>query len=309
LIWPYAAAAYILALVDLGEHERARGAARAYSAAAERELEYVPDQLQLAAALACAYAGEPEAGRTVDALIARLQAAEIRGLYLGVAHEVRARIALRQEDMAAFARHAELCGQYFLAHKNTALTAKYHRLLNEGRRRIGAHAERSGVTPDSAASYGGTRVELALAGCSSGDQRARLALTLLTRQSGAVAGALFMLRDDEPVCVATVGDVLEPSQLLPQVSAYLALQLEADDMTATESESEQRETSHQVDESGREWITSLIGHQSGKQFLITGVAVFTLEAGRSFVRPAEAAAAISRVYADSGATSLVMAAV
>lgn len=308
LIWPYAAAAHVLVLVELGEHERAVAAADGYNAAAERELEYVPDQLQLSAALARAYTGEPDAGALVDALIARLQADQVGRLYLGVAHEARARIALHQQDMPAFGRHTEMCGQYFLAHKNTALTAKYHRLLSEGRRRIDTAGERSIVTPDSAASYGSTRVELALAGCQSVDQRARLALTLLTRQSGAFAGALFMLSDDGPVCQATVGDVPEPNQFLPQVNAYLERQLASDDLTATKSESERPETSFWTDASGREWIPSLISHPSGRQLAITGVAVFALAGGKKLAHPTQTAAAISRIYSDSGATSLMQAA-
>jgi hypothetical protein len=308
-IWPYAVASHLLVLLELGRHEQALALARVYTVDAERELEYVPDQLQLAAALARAYGNEPEAALPVDAQIARLQEAGIGGLYLGVAHEIRARIALRQQDMSTFGRHTELCGQLFLVHKNAALTAKYHRLLQEGRRYIGAVTERMAVTPDSVATYGGSRVELALAGCYSDDQRARLALTLLTRQSGASAGALFLLSDDGPVCVATVGDVPDTVNFMPRVSAYLEQQLAAEDGTLSESVSQEPEALEWHDELGRIWTTASICHHAGGELAITGVAVFALPASGKFVRPAMTLAAISRFYGDrGGATSMMLAA-
>ncbi|HET8938767.1 MAG TPA: protein kinase [Polyangiales bacterium] len=306
LIWPHAAAAHLLVLVELGEYDRALGLAQTYVLAAERDLEYVPDHLQLSAAVARAYANEPDAGDSVDAQIARLQADGIGGLLLGVAHETRARIALRLQDMPTFGRHAELCGQYFLAHKNSALTAKYHRLVNEGRRRIGAGPERGAATPESAAQYGATRVELALAGCQDGDQRARLALTFLTRQSGSVAGALFMLKDGVLVCVATIGQVLDPESFLPRVNDYLERALEADDITA--SESEVPESRQWLDETGCRWNALLIAHHVGRQLSITGVAVVGMIEEAPFIPPVETAAAISHLYAERGATSLVLAA-
>jgi hypothetical protein len=306
-IWPYAAHAHVLALLELNEHERALGAAEAYVASAARELEYVPNTLQLAHALARAHAGQAEAALAVDALLVRLQNEGIAGLHLGVAHEVRARIALLLHDQAAFARHVELCRQLFCAHHNAALTAKYHRLLQEGRRAMAAGAETQRATPDSAAHYEGTRIELALAGCRDEDQRARLALTLLIRQSGASAGLFYLARDQEPLCVAQIGQVADPVSLLAEVARFLASQVEREDATASDTgDAEPDARAEWTDADGRVLRPLLISHYDRGSLIVTGVAVLAFDKAGQLSLPAATASAISQFYAAKGATSLML---
>ena len=306
-IWPYAAHAHVLTLLELEEHARALTLADEYVASAARELEYVPRTLQLAHALARAHARQPEAQQAVDVLIVGLQEEGIGGLHLGVAHEVRARIALLFDDQAAFARHSELCRQLYCAHQNAALTAKYHRLLQDGRRAMATGQEPQRLTPDSAAHYEGTRIELALAGCRDEDQRARLALTLLTRQSGANAGLLYVARAEGPVCVAQIGAVPDPASLLPQLSSFLDSQSERDDVTLSDTADEEPEARpewHVAD--GRAFKPLLVSHYDRGRLIVTGVAVLAMEKGGQHSLPATTAAAISQFYAEKGATSLML---
>lgn len=199
-IWAQAANAHAQVLLDLGRAEQAQSHAEDYAARAEHDLGYLPDALLLSRSLARAAAGDSQAAAPVDALLAPMHEQQAAYLHVGAAHGVRARIALRQHDTTEFARHAELCRIHFFKHANSALTAKYHRLFQEGRRKLSFTPEPAPAT--SAAAIGVTRIELALARCRDDDQRARLALTLLTRQIGANAGCLFMLGEREPVCAA-----------------------------------------------------------------------------------------------------------
>ena len=305
-VWPYAADAHVLTLLELKEPERALQAAETYVASAARELEYVPNVLQLSHALARAVAGQSEAALSIDALIARLQQDGIGGLHLGVAHEFRARVALQLQDHAGFARHLELCRLLFTAHQNAALTAKYHRLFQEARRAVSAGTESQRATPDSEAQYQGTRIELALAGCRDEDQRARLALTLLTAQSGASAGLLYLLRDDEPACVARLGQMPEPASLLPPLRRYLASQQESEDVTASDTgEADQEVTPAWFDADGQTLKPLLLSHYDHSAMIVTGVAVLAFDKGSHLPLPAATAASISQFFTMKNAASMM----
>jgi hypothetical protein len=305
-IWPHAAHAHILCLIELEQYASARDHAEAYVTSAARELSYVPDSLQLSLALARTVSGDDQAASGVDELIARLLEMGVAGLHLGIAHETRARIALQLHDMAAFARHVELCRQSYFAHKNSALTAKYHRLLQDARRNLPNQPERARGTPDSVAHYGGTRIELALAGCRDEDQRARLALTLLTRQSGAAGGMLFLIGEEAPYAVARIGSTPEPDSLLERVQNYLASQIEANERTSTASDAPDPELNEWRDPDGLTYRPVLISHYDAGNVIITGVAVLVVPAQGEFVHPGPTATSVSRFYADKGATSMMM---
>jgi hypothetical protein len=305
-IWPHAAAAHVLTLLELKELERARSAAHEYVESAAHELEYVPSLLQLSHALARAAAGQLEAALAVDELIARLHEDGIGGLHLGIAHEFRARVALYLHDQAGFARHIELCRQLFFAYQNAALTAKYHRLLQDARRAIKDGSEQQRSNFDSTAQYQNAPIEVALAGCRDDDQRARLALTLLTGQSGANAGLLYLAGEEEPVCVAEVGQMPDPMSLMPQVQRYVALQRDHDDVTASDTgEAEHDESLQWPDADGQTLRPILISHVHRGVLVVTGVAVLAFDKHKVFSVPAATAASISQFYVMRGATSLM----
>jgi hypothetical protein len=306
-VWPHAAQAHVCALLELGDHEAALRHAREYVAQAEQTLQYVPDALVRALALARAHKGDAEAGAAVDALIEQLTSDGVTGLNLGVAHETRALIALRLLDLETFEKQVGLCRTIFLAHKNSALSAKYHRLVQEGKRSTSVDVAAVRATPDSVAQYGGTRIDLALAGCRDDDQRSRLALTLLTRQSGSHAGMLYMLgKETTPYCMAQVGVVTtDPAMFVSQVCAFLESQNADDDATSTKTQAEEAEAPEWRDSEGRHWRPVLLSHYVAGQLTITGVAAL-LVTGSQFVQPARTAATISKFYADRGATSMML---
>ena len=304
-IWPLAAQAHVLVLLELGHSSRAFECAASYIKSAASKLDYVPDGLQLAWGLAQAHMGLREASRAIDSVIERLREAGVTGLHLGAAYEARARVALCQRDMGAFAYFAELCRQSYCAYQNPALIAKHHRLLQAGQRNVIAAAPKSEAT-DAVANTNG-RVELALARCRDDDQRARLALTLLVAKSAASAGVLYSLSSDGPVCAAYVGDVADPAKFLPEVRSYLDAQVRASEITSTQSESETSQIADATVDGGRIWRLLLVAHTSDDgELVIAGVVVLAQPERGVFVPPSQTAAAISQFYATSGATTLTL---
>jgi hypothetical protein len=306
-IWPNAASAHVLTLIDLDRAEEAAALADEYVTVATRELEYVPEYLQLSRALAHAHAGLDDAVQLADAVIESLLQLGVRGLQLGSAHETRARIALRAGDVNGFARQVELCREIYCAYKHTALTAKYQRLVNEGRRSFSGVQEALPGAPDSTATYSGSRLELALSSCRDQEQRARLALTILLRQSGGEAGLFFTLANEGPVCVAQLGSIVQSDELLAYVRAYLDRQIRSDDVTSTKSEADDSGAAERfVDGQGREHHLVALSHSENGRSIVTGVVVMLASASGHFNYPGDTAAAISRFAAASGATSLML---
>jgi hypothetical protein len=303
-IWAAAAATHVLLLLELERPDTACELAASYLAIAERELEYVPERLSLVHALARARLGHADAAGLADAVLQRMHGLGFGKLNLGAAYELRARIALLLNDAGGFSQHTELCRQHFLAYKNSALTAKYYRLLQDGRRELAGPQTPQFATPDSQTQYNGTRVELAMASCRDEEQRARLALTILARQSSAQHGCLFTLSKQGLNCAAQVGNISRPAELLPSVASYLAAQSARAEITVTHTGEDESQLITWTDAAGRACRPILLCHNDNGELVITGVAVLAIPDTDQFVIPAEAAAAISRFYAGNGATFL-----
>jgi Protein kinase domain/AAA ATPase domain len=305
-VWSVAATSHVLSLTELGQHATATECADRYVAAATAELEYVPPPLQLARALARVRTGQRDGADLADSVIQSLVADGIGGLQLGCAYECRARIAMHLDDTSAFSRYAELCRVVFGKHKNSALTAKYHRLLQDGRRSfVGATTILKG-TPDSKASYSSSRMELALASCRDLEQRTRFALTVLTRQSGATGGCIFWLTPAGPVCKGQVGDPFEWQELLPRVREYMTQQAERVDSASLTGTGDQEPAAIEwTDSVGRHFKPMLLSHSDAGSFVVTGIVLFLVPENGQVWMPAEAAAAVSRFYAGTGSTSFI----
>lgn len=307
-IWTYATIAHVYALLESERATDALERAQGYIEIAKRELDYVSEHLQLALATALAHNGVREATAVADGALKSLESSGVTGLRLGTAYETRARIALRLEDTSGFARYAERCRAIYLVHKNSALIARYHRLVQEGRQRFIGTQEHMTATPDSVAQYSGSRVELALASCRDDEQRARLALTILTRQAGATAGLYFSHGPEGVVCLAQLGGVSPTPKLQGCVEAYLARCGDDSDDTKTETEDELENEGpvELVDDAGRVYKPIIIRHVDGGQMVVTGLVVLVASEARRFIYPSEAAAAVSRYAAKHGATSLML---
>jgi hypothetical protein len=305
-IWPAAASAHVLVLLDLNRSALAGEVADQYLAAAQRELEHVPERLSLARALARARLGHADAATLADAVIEHMQSAGFGRLHLGVAHETRARIALSFDDRVSFERHEALCSEQFSMQRNAALTAKCHRLAQDGSRAFNEPRASSASTPDSQGTAATTRIDLALASCHDEEQRARLALTFLANQGEASVGCLFSLGEDGPYFAAQVGDVSRPEAWLQAVVEYLAIQSEQAANTSTHTGEDELPRLRWVDANGREYQPVLLCHNDNGTQIITGVAVLANVAGSEFVHPAAAAAAVSRFYAGAGSNSIAL---
>jgi hypothetical protein len=311
LLWANVASTHVRVLFDLGRFPEALAAAEAYVADAQRnELSHVVEPLWMALSICQAQAGRPEAERSADAVLERLSGMGIQGLYLGMAHETRARVAQLLGDAAAFARHAELCREIYTRHKNPALLAKYKRLKQEADRAgkdPDSVLEPLSSTPDSFASYTGMRIVHALAYCKGVDQRARLALTILSRQVNASAGYMFTLGPDGPECIATVGDRVLPPSMEPKVIAFLSSYTQEAPTTSTDSQLAAGIASTVwSDDHGQDYRPVLLSHSQGGSMFLMGVALLAVAKNQVFQAPADVATAISRFWADSGDTSLLL---
>jgi hypothetical protein len=308
-LWANIATTRVRALGDLGRHSDALVAADTYVELAQRAgVTSSSDPLWLALAVCRARAQDENAEALVDDVTARYEAAGVRGLLLGAAYETRARIALIRGDDQAFDKYAEACREAYCSHRNSALLTKYKRLRQEAdRKRNPGAAARQQATPDSYASYTGMRIVGALEFCRGSSERARLALTILVRQSGATAGFMFTFGATGAECVGAVGGVSLPESMTSRVGRYLVHHTEESPTTSTDSQDEDASDSIDWrDEQGREYRPVLLRHNAGGGLTITGLAVLALGKPGEFRYPAEIAAAISRFYADAGDTSMLV---
>jgi hypothetical protein len=313
LLWANIASTHVRLLLDLDRVEDALAAAEAYVPTAQQhDLGYVAEHLWMVLSLCQAHAGQALAAHTAGAVLERLGALGVQGLYLGLAHETRARVALLLDDKPAFARHAELCREIYCCHKNPALLAKYKRLklqAERAERGLPAALEPLTSTPDSYASYTGMRIVHALAYCKGVDQRARLALTILSRQANASGGFMFTLGPDGPECIATVGDLVLPPSMEPRVTAFMSAYTEEAPTTSTDSQVAAGVAATSVcwsDVQGQDYRPVLLSHSQAGSMFVMGVALLAVSKSQPFQSPSEVASAISRFWADSADTSMLL---
>jgi hypothetical protein len=78
--------------------------------------------------------GEPGAVARLESLIASQKALGVSGLRLGLSYEARAQIAIWQRDAPAFEEYAALTAHEYRYGADSALGARYDRLINEASR-------------------------------------------------------------------------------------------------------------------------------------------------------------------------------
>jgi hypothetical protein len=309
-LWSSMATTRVLALLDLGRAAEALGVAETYVATARRVgLAYMAEQLLLALGLCQAHVGNDAAKETIDAVITRFRAQDVGGVLLGLAYETRTRVALLRGDESDYAHYAGLCRELYCRHKNPALLAKYQRLHQDAEKTAGFVDGDASITPDSYASYTGVRIVAALEYCKGVEQRAKLALTILARQSGATAGFLFTLGATGFEMSAAVGGEEPSARLLECASEYLAehMQLRADDTTFTDSAAlpEASTAAATIIDAGRAYRPVLLSHNADSHVAVMGVAMLAVPASGEFKYPAQVAGAISRFWAECGYSSML----
>jgi hypothetical protein len=300
-IWPAAASAHVLCLLDLDQTEQAAQHADGYVLLAERELEYVPERLGLVRAFARASHGDADAAALAESFIASMERDGFGRLPLGCAYELRARIALCLRDQPSFERASARCRELLSVHKHAALVAKCERLTQDGVRTFaGPHVA---VATELEASYTGSRVELALVQCKDEAQRAQLALTMLLSLSRAGSGCLFTFEEGSLVCAAQIGDVPDPEAWLEPLEMYLASRDQETEITVTRTQDEPDDEQGTTffDQRGTHYRPIVLAHEDQGTYYMTGLALLEQPADGALTWPIETASAISRFYAASGA--------
>jgi tetratricopeptide (TPR) repeat protein len=200
----YLAGLHVRLLAELGRVDEAVSCGRQYF---ER---YRADwAIGIGLAQALAAAGEYEqALATLEPIIDSSVALGSAGFALGVLYEARARIAIRMGDRAGFARFAELCAAEYKRARNSALTARFTRLLEDAREHEVGDAKSALEIceilqqPANESEY--NTVHSRILECVDESDRARCALTLLLQSTDSAVGYLYGVRDGQPVLLAAV---------------------------------------------------------------------------------------------------------
>jgi len=296
-MWALIASCHVRTLGDAGRWNDALAPAERYVAMAEAaELGHMREHLRANLALVRAHLGRAEEARNMlQDVLERFAAHGVSGLFVGLAHEVAARIAIAARDVTSYERQARLCREHFCERKNPALTAKYQKLAQEAREEsigVGSQSGESDVlwTPRSVAS--------ALERCGTGSERARLALALLARQAGSDAGFLFAGDGAAPVLVASIGRVEFPPQLLESVRSRLQLEPGEGEITATGVGSIPATTATPTQwaiADGTLFRPVLLSHVEAGELHVSAVAVLVERSGSGFHHPVQLAATLSRL--------------
>src|SRR5262249_356466 len=137
-----------------------------------------------------------EAVAVSERVIAAFTALGIRGLNLGRAHQIRARVALEADDQVTFDVHAAIAG----LHRSAAPLRRstYPQIPKH----VGS-GEFLGVVGEDTSVL--SQLTSVLQNCRTSGERARCGLELMARSSGAVGGFLYGLTASGPACCAALG--------------------------------------------------------------------------------------------------------
>jgi tetratricopeptide (TPR) repeat protein len=141
LAWPYLAGAYVNALFEAGRLKESQTAGRKFIGDAEAgELGLSCNYIRVPLARTEASLGEYElAVRHAQSAIDSWKALGTTGINLGLAYESRARVACFMNDQEGFWINATLCAEQYRKGRNSALKAKYERLIR--------NAHEAGIEP------------------------------------------------------------------------------------------------------------------------------------------------------------------
>jgi hypothetical protein len=245
-----------------------------------------PVDLLRVLALAEAKLGEPGAVERLEASIAEQNRLGVTGLRLGIFYEARAQIALWQRDAEAFDRYAELTAREYRYGADSALGARYDRLINEalrhGLRARNSLSDFASTTRIQSSTFGTqdskNLVLQTMTRSQRADERAQAALQLLCASRNASCGHLYLISADGLLLSASQGS---PAPL-PAVSEVLQFltrtQDRAEDMDelVTGQLLEQSAPSALVQAEGTRYELLLLSRISESAEKIAGVAAIAL---------------------------------
>jgi hypothetical protein len=222
MIWLGAQECLSEALRGLGDPEQALAVAeRALTQWEARKAGSRSAELTMQLALAEAKLGKPNAVERLEASIEEQKRLGVTGLRLGLSYEARAQIAIWQQDAAAFERYAELTAREYRYGADSALGARYARLINEagrlGQRARSSLADFSNLTVIDSRTFAvadmKTIVSRTMARSQRSDERAQAALQLLCASRNASSGHLYLLSPGGLVLSASQGNLAAPPAL------------------------------------------------------------------------------------------------
>ncbi|HKP61057.1 MAG TPA: protein kinase [Polyangiales bacterium] len=296
-MWPQLAAAHVRALDEAGHESLAAEQGRTYLAEAARVDLGASAQhwISLALCVIEAKLGRADAAQAADAVIEHCTAAGATGLRLGLAYEARARVAMLQADVKGFETHRALCEREYTKAANPALSSKLQRLKREAQKhKLVAEAPMlEGVR-----AAGATAIKSRLNTCNDATERARVALALLTQQSGASEGHIYQLRHDVPTWIASSGARVPDEALHAMAREYVMAELHGGAQSTGASELSVNTDWTTFGETSYRPV--LLSHYVGGACTITGLAVLVVPPDRPFVHPGEVATQISRLTQEAG---------
>jgi ABC-type transporter Mla MlaB component len=188
-----------------------------------------PVELVRALALAEAKLGESNAAERLETSIAEQNTLGVTGLQLGLSYEARAQIAIWQQDTTAFDRYALLTAREYRYGADSALGARYARLINEagrlGRRARNSLADFATSTVIESGTFANSDmksfVSRTMARTRRSEERAQAALQLLCASRTASAGHLYLASPGGLVLSASQGNPA-PKPALDALQAFLA---------------------------------------------------------------------------------------
>jgi hypothetical protein len=237
--YPHIAAAQIMWLSDLGEHELAVSVGREHVAVCERlQLVSTDRYVYQAYAIAIARFGEHAAAVALcERVIATSEALGTSGLLIGALYEARARVAIACDDEVAFEAAAERCALEYKKGGSPALAARLARLLDEARK---VEVLRSEPPPSANAAIEQTNsatehhtVQSLMFECADDRDRARCALTLLLNGSTSRAAHLYGIRENGLELLASLPETGEDGAMLGWIGMCLRAEIDSSDITET----------------------------------------------------------------------------
>lgn len=245
--WPFAAGAYLRTLFGLDRLSDGEKLGREYLIAAEQQkLGYPTNLIRMPLALIEAKLGKRQSAQDLaEDAIANWNALGITGVYLGLAYETRARVAIFCDDPKTFRAYAHKCGELWRAGEDTFLIAKHQKLLQDARQAYLGMSQEIKQASKLAKTFSRTgdmvsAVRTHLNKYHDYDAFIEGALDLLIKRTGGKEGYLYLLRKGELTLAAQKAKSALPQ---PAVRAMEdAFERSPDDEDATDNTETRTET-------------------------------------------------------------------
>jgi hypothetical protein len=242
--WISASAGLIETLNGQAQHERARELGLAVVAfCEERRIQAAAFAVLRALAVAEAKLSDfTSATARLDGVIAKQEALGVKGVYLGVSYEARARVAIWAGSWDDVGKFAALAAREYRHGKGSLLAGRYERLMDEVRKSLRRSVPMNtelmlissvyGAFPASATN---AIVTSAFSGQLTTTDRAGAALGVLCQHSEAAIGHLFLYSENGFVLAASQGAPAR-SELVARVRAYLLEEQKGNELAAAVTE-------------------------------------------------------------------------